>query len=205
MSAVPTADDYEEVLPGVFRWEVYSPHHQVRLTSHAFLWNGRLTLFDPIALRGDRRLHLLFRAKTSQIFLTSGNHWRATDEWIESDLPVVSLVSAGLDGVKVLLSDDAAMTWEGFVILPLEGGALGECVVLHPETKLAFGGDSLVNLPGRGLEVLPEKYCRDQPALVRALTDACNRPIDQWFPAHGNPIGPDASRILAGLLSRWSR
>lgn len=193
MRFAPVASGFEELLPGVFRWAAYSPRHKVELTSHALLEGDNLTVFDPIGLREEARERLLAMAKTVRVMVTSENHWRATDEWRLNDLPAMALPGAGF-------RESNAPVVDGLEAFPLAGGPSGECVFYQRRRRLAFGGDAVVHLPGRGLEILPEQYCRDQATLARAVEVFCEEQMDYWFPAHGSPIGPDACRRIAAML-----
>jgi hypothetical protein len=56
-------------------------------------------------------------------------------------------------------------------------------------------GDALVNLPGRGLEILPDKYCTNPTQLRRSLR---HLPMaDLVLTAHGAPFtGREVSTLL---------
>jgi glyoxylase-like metal-dependent hydrolase (beta-lactamase superfamily II) len=202
MSGEVIADGVQEVLPGVFRWAQYSNEHKVELTSHAILRGTSLVLFDPIDLREAACRSLLERAKEAVVFLTSENHWRSTDSWLGRGLPVVTRTASGFRQAGVEGLSGTSDAWNGFQVVPLAGGPAGECVLIEPERRLGFGGDALVNLPGRGLEVLPVKYCANQTMLLDALGILAKSGIGWLFPAHGQPIGPRAGALIKELLDR---
>jgi len=198
---VPVADRLDEVISGVFRWEVHSPQHKVGLTSHARLRGDELTVIDPIGLRDDLREQLLERSRSAAVFVTSENHLRAASEWRASGVPIVSRRASGFAEDEANALADSLREWRGFEVIALDGGPAGECVLFDAPAGLAFGGDALVNLPVRGLEVLPEKYCRDQALLRKSLLQVAQREIECLFPAHGDPITPRASELVRELLS----
>ncbi|MBL6764112.1 MAG: hypothetical protein ISQ14_04085 [Verrucomicrobiae bacterium] len=197
---VPISETLAEVFPGVFRWECYSSKHRVDLSSHAWLKEDVLSVVDPIGLRDDLREKLLCNAASVRIFLTSENHLRASETWLGFGAKVWARTSAGLSKRWINEIPDDQRDWFGFEIVDLPGGALGESALLDVERRMAFCGDALVNLPGRGLEVLPEKYCANQPALRRSLNDFAKRKIEWILPAHGQPIGPKAGELIAKLI-----
>lgn len=205
MSEIPKADSLAEVAPGVFRWEVWSPRHKVELTSHACRRGDALTVFDPIPLRADLRERLTEGTRSVEVFVTSENHLRASDEWRRMEVSVQSRRASGFTADEAVAVDDRERWWNDFEIIPLAGGPVGECVLLDRERGWAFGGDAIVNLPGRQLEVLPAKYCRDQAALMASLRQLVRPDLDWYFPAHGQPIGPDAGRLIRELKGENGR
>ncbi len=196
MNEVPIAESVEEIHPDVFRWRAYSPHHRVELTSHALSYAGILNVFDPIGLGERSRRNLQGALGKIRIFLTSENHYRATDCWRrDCDAEVFALQPAGFNDVTNL--DAGARNFGGFEWRALDGGPAGEVAYVFAGGRLAFGGDAVVNLPGRGLEVLPDKYCSDRRTLRDALQGLAD--IDFLFPAHGGAVGPQAGRLIAEL------
>ena len=200
MNGVPLAEELVEVLPGVFRWSVYSPVHKVELTSHARLRGDSLLVFDPISLRPNLREYLTGKVRHVRVFLTSENHERDADEWRVPGGSVSARCSAGFDRARVDPLAEEVREWHGLEVIPLAGGPAGESVIYERGCRLAFVGDAIVNLPARGLELLPAKYCHDQSVLQQSIQQLVEAEIDHLFPAHGKPVGPEASSRLAELL-----
>lgn len=198
MNSLPVANNVEEVCPAVFRWEAYSPEHRVRLTSHAFLCEGRLTVFDPIELGQPALDSILSEAESVQVFLTSENHFRATEFWrTATGAQISSLVASGFDKRLVAGIPEGTEEWQGFELRELPGGPGGESVVVEKDCGFGFGGDAIVNLPDRQLEILPEKYCSDRRKLVDSIRRLWD--LDYLFTAHGEPVGPYAGKLVAEL------
>lgn len=185
-----------EILPGVIRWSAYSPLHKVELASHA-VWDGaRCLLFDPIPLpEGAEPLE----RRPQQIVLTNENHPRAAAWWSEHygidvwaapdanlDLPQVRRWGAGDDG------------FEGWSRIALPGGAGGETAFHLASQSLVVFGDAVVNLAGRGLEILPDRYCQDPLQLRASLRHL--PPFQRAVFAHGEPILQEAAARIAALL-----
>lgn len=183
----------------VFRWEFYSPHHKVELTSHAFVEAGELFVVDPIPLDEREVERLLQQGKPKAILLTNGNHWRDTAWWRER-LGIDAWASAGAASEigEGVLSLPEADTWLGWRILSLPGGATGETAFLR--NGCAVVGDAVVNLPKRGLEILPEKYCNDNAMLCKSLEQLVDAKVEQLFTAHGNAVLTDAAERVGELL-----
>jgi len=195
------AKSYQEILPGVFRWEMFSADHKVELTSHAVLVEGRLYCFDPIPLAAEAMDQLAAVGKPTAIILTSENHIRASSEWQNRwQVPIWASVEASVTmrGVtRFVATDDAWLDWE---LHPLPGGPGGEMAFRLASQSLVVMGDAVVNLPKRRLELLPDKYCRDTVELRRSLKTLIAQPFSKMVMAHGNPILADASAQVAGLI-----
>ncbi len=200
MSSLPTASNIAEVLPGVFRWEAYSPAHKVELTSHAIVRDGRLFIFDPIPLADADRKSLLEQGKPAAIILTNANHERAALEWQQSlQVPICASSSAKLELPAVERISPTQTEWQGWRLHHLAGGAGGEIAFRWPERSLVLLGDAVVNLPTRRLELLPYKYCENPAALRTSLRALGAEPFSNLLMAHGVPLTGDASTRLAGL------
>jgi glyoxylase-like metal-dependent hydrolase (beta-lactamase superfamily II) len=196
---LPVATTVSEILPGVFRWAAFSPHHKVELASHA-VWDGRtLLVFDPIPLAAEVFDWFPVPHAPDAIVLTNENHERDARHWRELfPLAVWAAPEAqcALAGVRWLAEGPAPFPgWEVFF---LPGGAGGETAWLCSGLSLMVFGDAVVNLPERGLELLPAKYCRDPAELRRSLANL--PPFERAVFAHGQPLVSAASERIAALL-----
>ena len=90
--------------------------------------------------------------------------------------------------------------WEGVEADDLEGGAVGGTALRCGEVLVVVGGDGVVNPPGRGLELFPGKYCRDQNRLKENVRGLVGRPLERLLMAHGESILAGASERVAALL-----
>ena len=198
MKVLPVASSIDEILPGVIRWEVFSPKHRVLLTSHAHLKTGVLTIFDPIELILPEQNSLLNQVEAIQIMLTSENHYRATDIWKEqTNAQIHSMASSGFEAGQVVGIPVGTEEWMGYEVCELAGGPAGETVFVDRDTNYGFGGDAVVNLPDRKLEVLPEQYCSNREKLLRSVDQLHD--LNFLFPAHGRPVGPHAGALIREL------
>lgn len=196
------ASRIEVITSGLFRWAAFSPQHKVELTSHAVVTDGRLFCFDPIPLEEESFIDLSRRGRPTAIILTNENHERDAVGWRDRwqvpiwISPAANLSIAGLKRFPVDLAE-----WEGWRIWPLNGGGAGELAFQLAEASLVVFGDAIVNLPERGLELLPEKYCQDRGRLEQRLRELVAEPFEQAVMAHGTPLTTDASTAIARLLS----
>lgn len=196
---VMTATKILELLPGVRRWAAYSPAHRVELAAHSVWDENVLLVFDPIPLAAGVFDWFPGPHAPAAVVLTNANHERDTVYWRELfPLAVWAAPDASLTLANVRRWDRASPPFPGWEIIPLPGGADGETAWFCPAKSLVVFGDAVVNLPGRGLERLPAKYCRD-PAQLRASLRRLPAFAHAVF-AHGEPLLGDASARIAALL-----
>ena len=191
----------EEVLPGIFRWEQYSPEHKVELTSHAIIQEGRIFVFDPIPLASAAMALLVERASMTAIVLTNENHQRDAVSWRnQCNVPIWAAAEAMLPWPDVRRFQRSETEWQGWKVQWLDGAAGGEVALRWDRESVVVCGDAIVNLPGRGLELLPEKYCRNQTQLKQSLRILAACPFERLLMAHGRPVLAEASQCVGRLL-----
>lgn len=203
--ALAAASSVETVLPGVLRWSAYSPAHKVELTSHAVaIESGTGLVFDPIPLIAEIWDWFPPAGPPLGIVLTNDNHERDTAAW-RALFPVpvwappeFTAAPAGLQ--KWNTGPDPGSPYQGWNIVPLPGGAPGESAWYCAARSLVVFGDAVVNLEGRTLELLPDKYCTDPARLRQSLRALVEREFDHALFAHGNALIGSASRRIAALL-----
>ena len=198
------ATSVETVFPGVLRWSVYSPAHKVELTSHSVGLGDTGIVFDPIPLAAPVWDWFPPRGVPTAIVLTNENHERDLARW-RALFPVPAWASP-----EAKLQLPWLQRWDsgpqpacpiaGWEIVPLPGGAGGEAAWFCPELSLMVFGDAVVNLAGRGLEILPDRYCTDPARLRQSLRGLVQRPFDRALFSHGNPLVRSASAQIAALL-----
>lgn len=69
---------------------------------------------------------------------------------------------------------------------------------------LVVFGDAVVNLEGRGLELLPAKYCTDPARLQKSLEALSREGFERALFAHGDSIGVRACERIGGLVDPGS-
>ena len=194
------ADKMDEFMSGAFRWEVFSSEYKVQLCSHAVVAQGRLFCFDPIPLADDA-FDELSRHRPAAIVLTNENHERVAALWRERwQVAIWAAPDAILQFHDAKHFLPGQTEWEGWKLHWLSGGAGGELAFRFAALSLVVFGDAIVNLPKRGLELLPEKYCHDQGKLRHHLRNVLHEPFERAVMAHGQPILESASTKIADLL-----
>ena len=191
----------EKVCPEVHRWSRYSPEHRVELTSHSVLGPSGLVLFDPLPVSAEILDWFPTPSAPIAIALTNGNHGRAAGEWRERfACPVFgpAAVEFDLPGVhRFVPGESPLLDWEP---ISLPGGAEGETAFFSVPRSLVVFGDAVINLAGRPLELLPDKYCRHPAGLRVGLRSLIARGFDHALFAHGEPLLGNASGQIARLL-----
>jgi hypothetical protein len=192
--------EVQEILPGVFRWECFSPEHKVELTSHAVLVDGKLYIFDPIELISNAKQRLLAGHEVEAIVLTNENHERSAVAWRKD----VGAAIWCAEGAVVSLADVQRWPhwqtqWGPWKIALLEGGAGGEIALRWQDRSLVVLGDAVFNLPKYGFGLLPEKYCQDQGKLKKALHHLTEEPFEIALLAHGAPLLNGPSKRIREL------
>jgi len=187
------ADRIDEPLEGIRIWSAFSPEHRVELGSSAVLTPEGWWVFDPIPIV-PAPVEPLFD-RVAGIVLTNANHERDSVRWCDrfACRRWAAPDADGLpEGIERWTRSDP---FPGWVLIPLAGGAPGETAFFRPERSLLVVGDALVNLPGRGLEILPDKYCTNPTQLRRSLR---HLPMaDLVLTAHGAPFtGREVSTLL---------
>ena len=160
------------------------------------LTDAGLIIFDPIPLLESGTFPDRKFAGRASLVLTNGNHERAAAEWQRGwGIPPESQTP------HLFPPELAVAEWtdrDGWRAVPLPGGAPGETVFLHEGLSLGVFGDAVVNLPDRGLELLPDKYCNDPVALRTSLAGLPT--FERAVFAHGQPLLSGASAKIAALL-----
>ncbi len=187
---------FHEPFPGVREWSVFSPAHRVELTAHALNGPQGWVVFDPIG-----RPDPWPESAVSAIVLTNGNHGRAAASWRERfACPVWAPGGIDMEIAGSRSYETGMSPVPGWTAQSLCGGGPGETAFRVPEMDLVVFGDAVVNLPGRGLELLPAKYCSDPTALRESLRRLLTEPFGRAVFAHGTALVGLASVRLGALL-----
>ncbi len=195
------ATQVDRILPNIHRWSQYSPEHRVELTSHAVLGPAGLVIFDPISVSAEILDWFPTPSAPVAVVLTNGNHSRAAAEWRERfGCPILgpAAVEFEVSGVHRFAPGERPLAdWQA---VPLPGGAPGETAFLSHAQSLVVFGDAVINLPGRPLGLLPDRYCQAPARLRENLRALVATGFERAIFAHGSPLLENASRQMAQLL-----
>ena len=154
---------------GFSTWHAYDPSCKAELWSTAYFSGDSTILFDPI----DWPKETPPPSGSIWIVKTNTNHDRNCAVLTQS--------------FSIQLSNLPSE----FRPIPLPGGGEGETAYWHETSSTIVVGDALINLPPKGLTLLPEKYCTDPSLLKINLRLLLALPIQRIFFAHGAPILQD--------------
>jgi glyoxylase-like metal-dependent hydrolase (beta-lactamase superfamily II) len=195
------ADDYDEVRPGLWYWQIYEAAVKTDLCSCAVRTGEGLVFCDPARLAPAALEMLAAECMPRAIVLTNGNHQRDSaalarkfgiEIWAATDACGEVAATRWFEPGETLFGEIATV--------PLPGFAAGETALYIGETLII--GDALINIAPHGFAMLPEKYCSDAKVGRASLKQLSQRPISVICFAHGLPIVTDARRKLAELLAQ---
>lgn len=182
------------------RWSAFSPAHKVELMSHAVKGeDGKYLVFDPIPLSESEWSRWPLAGRVAAIVQTNGNHERASGVW-RSRLGCPVFGPAGVAWQMEGIQTAPAELPGGWHAVPLPGGAPGETAWRLDSSGLVVFGDAVVHLAGRGLELLPAKYCTDPADLRKSLGALTREGFERALFAHGDPIGERACERIRALI-----
>jgi len=189
-------------LPGVRRWHAYNAAIRVEWACHALQTSdGSWVLVDPIAGPEDLGWNASERPGVSAVVATNGNHERAALEWErETRVRLCAAPGSGLDSPAWHRLPLGPGWQDDWVVEDLTGGGPGEVALRIPGMDLVVFGDAVVNLAGRSLELLPDRYCTDPARLRESIRRLVDAPFGRAVFAHGDPIEDGASRRIGSLL-----
>lgn len=164
--------------------------------------DGRWVVFDPIDGPGGLEVGALRAGDVRGVVATNGNHERAAMSWICDGGPVAwASPDSGLPCPPWQPLSPGSPWLDDWEVADLRGGGPGEIAIRIPALDLVVFGDAVIHLPGRGLELLPDKYCADPRALRESMARFLARPFSRALLAHGEPLLEEASTRIAALLS----
>lgn len=189
------ANEFQEVLPGLFTWQAFCFQSKVDLTSHALLQNEQLWLIDPIELTSAALQE--FESSTpppAGILLTNGNHERDTKFYQQRyHIPVYADSSAAAEITHPTEPFPDLLT--GIEVISLPGAGPGETGFWVAEKRLLILGDILINLGSFSFAPLPVKYATDFKAMQISLQQLTRFDAKWIVFAHGNPVCNGKERL----------
>lgn len=189
-------------LPGVRRWHAYNAAIRVAWACHALqTQDASWVLVDPIGGPADLGSNDSDRPMVSAVVATNGNHERAALEWNrETRVRLWAAPGSGLDSPTWQRLPLGTGWKDDWVVEDLTGGGPGEVAIRIPSRDLVVFGDAVVNLAGRCLELLPDRYCTDPARLRESIRRLVQTPFARAVFAHGDPIEEGASLRIGALL-----
>ena len=195
------ASKLETIGSGIYRWEFFSEHHQVELTSHAVVIGKELFIFDPIPLAEGSFRQLRGLGQPAAILVTNENHLRDASRWQQIlGIPLLASGEANLSARRLSRLPASVQTLGPWRLMRLAGGTRGELAFRWTEKSLVVVGDAMTHLPKYGLSLLTKKYCQDQDRLRHSLRHLTVEPFEHLLMAHGQPLLGQASRKVREVV-----
>ena len=199
---MPRADEFQQVLDGLYFWQAHDPAVQADLSCCARRTARGLVFIDPIPLARTALAELCAAQTPAAILLTNGHHARAAADYRKRfSIPILAHAGAvaelGLPVDQVIADGETVL--DTFSVIALPGAAPGE-IALHAGGVL-HAGDALIHLAPHGFAPLPEKYCADAQELRVSLGKLLRFPFEILTFAHGLPLVSQARRRLAEILA----
>jgi Metallo-beta-lactamase superfamily len=201
---MPSAQEVDEVSPGILVWQAYDRKSKADLFSTALTTHAGIYVVDPIPLASDGLRSLRAQREAAGIFVTNVNHVRAAAEFARTlSLPIFAHgeLRGTPDFPQATAVQDGEEFSSGLTAVALDGGPAGE-MALHYDNNggTIVVGDALINFEPYGFGVLPAKYCQNANLLRRSLTKLLDYAFERIFFAHGTPILSEARARLEQLL-----
>jgi hypothetical protein len=201
---MPAAQEFDQVAPGVFLWQVYDPAVKADLFSTALETPAGMYLVDPVDLDVAAMQMLEGRQKIVGIVVTNENHERAAPYFAERfSIPIYLRADSGSPPTlpRTIGLQDNDEIEPGLGAVAIEGAPAGETAIY---CEVGGGtmvvGDALINFDPHGFGLLPAKYCRDFKLMRQSLPKLLDYAFERMLFAHGTPILSGARARLEQLL-----
>ena len=193
-----------EIVRNLYGWSSFHVQWKVDFDSYALKTAEGVVFIDPMKPAAAVVKQLEALGEPVGIFLTSANHDRDAD-WFRKryEIQVYAHEKAASDcdtKIDVLVLDGEKLPGNLHVLhLP---GATAGCVALHTGQAggIVFIGDSLLNITGRGLSLLPAQYVEDRKQMLRSLHRLLELDFGIATFAHGKPLIGDAKKQITVFL-----
>jgi glyoxylase-like metal-dependent hydrolase (beta-lactamase superfamily II) len=198
-----------EIVKNLHGWSSFHVQWKVSFDSYALKTADGVVFVDPMKPAATVVKQLEALGEPIGVFLTSTNHDRDAD-WFRKryEIQVYAHEKAAPDcdtKIDVLVLDGEKLPG-GLRAVHLPGATAG-CVAFHTKQNggIVFIGDSLMNITGKGLSLLPSQYVEDSKQMRRSLRRLLELDFKTATFAHGEPLIGDAKKQITSFLKRTKR
>ena len=198
-----------EIVKNLHCWSGFHVQWKVDFDSYALKTADGVVFIDPMKPAATVVKQLEALGEPIGVFLTSANHNRDAD-WFRKryEIQVYAHEKAASDcdtKIDVLVLDGEKLPG-GLRAVHMPGATAG-CVAFHAKQSggIVFIGDSLLNIAGNGLSLLPAQYVEDSKQMLRSLRRLLELDFKNATFAHGEPLIGDAKKQIALFLKRTKR
>ena len=203
------ATNLNEITRNLYGWSSFHPQWKTDFDSYAVKTPDGLVFIDPMKPEPDVIQKLEELGEPIGVFLTNAHHDRDAD-WFRKqyDIQVYAHEKAKSDcdtKIDVLVLDGERLPG-GLKAIHLPGSTASE-IALH--TNISGGiiliGDALLNLPDKGLVLLPDQYIEDRKQAIQSLRKLAELDFKVVTFAHGDPLTDNAKKQIVRFLKKPNR
>lgn len=203
------ATSLNEITKNLYGWSSFHEQWKTDFDSYAVKTPDGVVFIDPMRPAPDIITKLEELGEPTGVFLTNAHHDRDAD-WFRKqyDIQIYAHEKAKSDcdtKIDVLVLDGEKLPG-GLKAIHLPGSAASE-IALY--TKISGGiiliGDALLNLPDKGLALLPDQYIEDRKQAIQSLRKLAELDFKVVTFAHGDPLTDNAKKQIVRFLKKPNR
>lgn len=193
-----------EVIKNLHCWSSFHEQWKIDFDSYALKTPGGVVFVDPMKPDPAVVKSLEALGEPISVFLTNAHHDRDAD-WFRKryDIQIYAHEKAKSDcdtKLDILVLNGERLPG-GLKAIHLPGCTASELALY---TKQAGGivmlGDALLNLPNKGLSLLPDAYVEDRKLALQSLRRLLDLNFKAITFAHGDPLVDNAKRQVARFV-----
>jgi glyoxylase-like metal-dependent hydrolase (beta-lactamase superfamily II) len=195
------AGSVEEVVPGVWTWNVHDERIDFVSTAHAVQGEEGAVLIDPLPLAPEAVADL---GEIAAICMTAGTHQRSAWRYRrELGVPVYAPALSKLidEEPDVRYGEGDRLPGGLDAVFTPGGGTTQHTFLLDREGGVAFVPDLFVNVPGGGLRITSDEYTHDPAEARRSIEKLLGLEFSVLCLNHGDPVTEDPKGAIQALLS----
>jgi glyoxylase-like metal-dependent hydrolase (beta-lactamase superfamily II) len=200
------ATNLKEITKTLYGWSSFHAQWKIDFDSYALKTPDGIVFIDPMKPAPEVIEKLEALGEPLAVFLTNADHDRDAD-WFrrryEIQVYAHEKAKACCDTkINVLVLDGEKLPG-GVRVIPLPGTAAGSVAFYTRQSGgIVLIGDSLLNIPGKGLALLPAQYLEDKKQALQSLRQLLDLNFKVATFAHGDPLVKDAKKEITRFLKK---
>jgi glyoxylase-like metal-dependent hydrolase (beta-lactamase superfamily II) len=194
------AERAEEIVPGVWHWQVHDERIDFVSTAHAVSSPEGNVFIDPLPL-APKALAAL--GDVTAVCLTAGTHQRSAWRY-RRDLGAAVYAPALSKQIEeepdARYGDGDELPSGLRAVFTPGAGTTQHTFILERHGGIAFVADLLTHLPKRGLRMVQARYMHDPAEARRSIRTLLDLPFSILCLAHGAPLAEDPKGAIRKLL-----
>jgi glyoxylase-like metal-dependent hydrolase (beta-lactamase superfamily II) len=200
------ATNLKQITKNLYGWSSLHAQWKIDFDSYALKTPDGVVFIDPMKPAPEVIEKLDALGEPLAVFLTNADHDRDAD-WFRKryEIQIYAHEKAKADcdtKIDVLVLDDEKLPG-GLKVIPLPGTA-GGSIAFHTRQSggIVLIGDALLNIPGKGLALLPAQYLEDKKQALQSLCRLLDLSFRVATFAHGDPLVGDAKKEITKFLKK---